>query len=304
MNVPVSILILTHDEEVNIRQALTSVCGWADEIFVVDSFSVDQTVAIAREMGATVVQNPWPGYAAQKNWALDRLPFRNEWVFILDADEYLSDELKQEIAELVASDGNGFDGFYVKWRLMFYGQWIRHSGWYPGWGLRFFRHRLGRYENRPVDEHIILNGKAGRCKNDIVHRDLHDMEYWITKHIRYAQLNADAYTQLEENQGAEQRIKPSLFGSQAQRRRFIKERIWRHLPARGVLYFIYLYVFRLGFLDGKKGLVFCMMHGIFEEFKVVMQWERRHMQDLNPATANAGLVVPSGLAREATSSQE
>ncbi len=280
MRVPLSVLILTKNEEINIGQALDSVCGWADQVFVVDSYSTDRTAEIARGMGAEVVQNPWRGYAAQKNWALENLNFHNEWVFVLDADEFLSGDLKRELEEILANGGYGYDGFYVKWRLIFYGQWIKHSGWYPGWGLRLFKHKLGRFENRPVDEHLILNGKAGECKNDIIHRDLHDMAYWIDKHIRYAQLNALAYSQLEQNEGADERIKPSLFGSQAQRRRFIKERVWRHLPARGVLYFLYLYVFRLGFLDGSKGLVFCMMHGIFEEFKVVMQWERKHLQEL------------------------
>ncbi|HEX6879599.1 MAG TPA: hypothetical protein VF135_04475, partial [Terriglobales bacterium] len=112
------------------------------------------------------------------------------------------------------------------------------------------------------------------------------------KHIRYAHLNAEAYSHLERQEGAEERIKPSLFGSQAQRRRFIKERIWRHLPARGLLYFVYLYVFRLGFLDGHKGLVFCMMHGIFEEFKVVMQWERKHLHEIGAQDGAQEIVKP------------
>jgi glycosyltransferase involved in cell wall biosynthesis len=280
MSVPLSVLIITGNEEINIRQALDNVCGWADQVFVVDSFSTDRTAEIAREMGAQVVQNPWPGYAAQRNWALDHLPFRNEWVFVLDADEYLSDELKLELAEILAEDGRGFDGFYVNRRFIFYGKWIRHCGWYPCWILRLFRYRLGRYENRPVDEHVLLNGKTSRCNHDLIHRDLHDMSYWITKHIRYAQLNALAYEQIENKKGAEGRIRPNLFGSQAERRRFIKEHVWRHLPARGFLFFLYLYVFRRGFLDGEKGRVFCQMHGIFEELKVAIQWEKNHLQDL------------------------
>jgi len=141
MKIPISVLILTRNEEVNIGQALENVCGWADQVFVVDSYSTDKTLDIARTMGAEIVQNPWHGYAAQKNWALDNLNFRNEWVFVLDADELLSDELKQEVAEIVAAGGRGYDGFYIKWRLIFYGQWIRHSGWYPGWGLRLFKHK-------------------------------------------------------------------------------------------------------------------------------------------------------------------
>lgn len=296
MSVPLSVLIITGNEEINIRQALDNVCGWADEVFVVDSFSTDRTVEIAREIGAQVVQNPWPGYAAQKNWALDHLPFRNEWVFMLDADEFLSDELKREIEALLASDGDGFDGFYIKWRLIFYGQWIRHCGWYPAWGLRFFRHRLGRYENRPVDEHIILNGKVGRCERDIIHRDLHDMAYWISKHVKYAQLNTAAYKQLERNEGADERIRPNLFGSQAERRRFLKERIFRHLPARAFLYFLYRYIFRLGFLDGKRGLVFCLMHAIFVEFRVVTEWEKMYLHELSYPAPGSRENVPADAA--------
>jgi len=98
MKIPISVLILTRNEEVNIGQALENVCGWADQVFVVDSYSTDKTLDIARTMGTEIVQNPWHGYAAQKNWALDNLNFRNEWVFVLDADELLSDELKQEVA--------------------------------------------------------------------------------------------------------------------------------------------------------------------------------------------------------------
>ncbi len=296
MSVPLSVLIITGNEEINIRQALDNVCGWADEVFVVDSFSTDRTVEIAQEMGAQVVQNPWPGYSAQKNWALDHLPFRNEWVFILDADEYLSDELKQEMSEILDVGGRGFDGFYIKRRFIFYGKWIRHCGWYPCWVLRFFRHRLGRFEERPVDEHVIVRGKVGECKHDIIHRDLHDMSYWIAKHIRYAQLNTLAEEQLDSNQGAAERIRPNLFGSQAERRRFIKERVFRHLPARALWYFLYLYIFRLGFLDGQKGLVFCLMHAIFVEFRVVMQWERMHLHELDycgPASREDAPEVPA-----------
>ena len=301
MSVPVSILIITGNEEVNIRQVLDNVCGWADEVFVVDSFSTDRTVAIAREMGATVVQQEWLGYAGQRNWALDTLPFRNEWVFILDADEYPSEELKAEIAEVLSADGRGLDGFYINRRLIFYGQWIRHCGWYPSWVLRLFRRHLGRYENRPVDEHVILNGAVGRCRNDLIHRDLHDMSYWIAKHIRYAHLNAIAYAQVERKEGADERIRPALFGTQAQRRRFIKERIWRHLPARGFLFFLYLYVFRLGFLDGEKGKVFCVMHGIFEEYKVVMHWEKKHLHTLGSTIVMREEDVPASSVEQRSS---
>lgn len=282
MSVPISVLIPTFNEEANIAQCLGSVLEWADEVFVVDSFSTDRTVEIAHEMGAKVVQHKFDGYAAQKNWALDTLPISNEWLLIVDADEYLTPEGRDEMATLASDNGNGCDGFLINRRFIFYGQWIRHCGWYPSWHLRFFRHRMGRYENRPVDEHVVLNGRIGKLKNDLIHRDCRDMDWWIAKHNRYATLSALAMQQLEEGAGAEQRIRPRFFGDHAERRRFLKERIWPHVPAKSFLFFLYLYIFRLGFLDGRKGLMFCTMHGVFQQMKAAKEWELREKHNLRP----------------------
>jgi glycosyltransferase involved in cell wall biosynthesis len=286
MSAPVSVLIPTFNEEPNIAQCLSSVLGWADEVFVVDSFSTDRTVAIAKEMGANVIQHKFEGYAEQKNWAMDTLPFRNEWLLILDADEYVTEDSRQEMAMIAAADGSGYDGYHINRRFIFYGKWIKHCGWYPSWHLRFFRHKLGRYENRPVDEHVILNGRAGHLKHDLMHRDCRDMTWWIAKHNRYATLNAIAYEQIQNKQHADERIRPRFFGNQVERRRFVKERIWRYLPFRSLLFFTYLYIFRWGFLDGRKGFVFCSMHGIFEQMKVVKQWELKEIQNLQPLITN------------------
>ena len=299
MSAPISVLIPTFNEEVNLAQCLSSIIGWADEIFVVDSYSTDRTVAIAKEMGATVVQHKFEGYAEQKNWAMDNLPFRNEWLLILDADEYVTAESRAEMERVARENGQGFDGFLINRRFIFYGKWIKHCGWYPSWHLRFFKHRLGRYENRPVDEHVILNGKVGKLKNDLMHRDCRDMNWWIAKHNRYATLNAIAYDQVERNENAEERVRPRFFGSQTERRRFLKERVWRHLPGRGPLLFLYLYVFRLGFLDGRKGLMFCAMHGIFEQMKVAKQWEVGELEHLRPA-----MDYPAGKSEQLSSTRE
>ncbi|HWR34485.1 MAG TPA: glycosyltransferase family 2 protein [Clostridia bacterium] len=301
MTARLTVLVPTFNEEVNLSQCLGSIMGWADQVFVVDSFSTDRTVEIARAMGATVVEHKFDGYADQKNWAMDTLPFRNEWLLILDADEYVTPELRDEIASLIAQDGNGCDGFYINRRFIFYDKWIKHCGWYPSWNLRLFRHALGRYESRPVDEHILLNGRTGFCQAEMIHRDLHDMTWWIAKHNHYASLNAIAYEQIERGESSESRIRPRLFGSQPERRRYLKENVWRHLPGRGLLYFVYMYFFCLGFLDGRMGFVFCAMHGIFEYFKVIKCWEAQHLDKLRPvqheairesapATANAGSV--------------
>ena len=150
MSAGVSVLVPTLDEELNLTECLRSV-EWADEVFVVDSFSRDRTVELARSSGATVVQHAFESYSRQKNWALDTLPFRNDWVLILDADERATSGLRCEIEATLRN--TDYAGFYVNRRFIFLGAWIRHAGWYPSWSLRLFRHRLGRYDDREVHEH-------------------------------------------------------------------------------------------------------------------------------------------------------
>jgi glycosyltransferase involved in cell wall biosynthesis len=271
----VSVLIPTFNEELNLPDCLDSVAGWSDDVYVVDSFSSDRTVEIAASSGVHVVQHRFEGYAQQKNWALETLPFKYEWVLIVDADERVSDELRDEIAEIIENDGKGYDGFYINRKLIFYGRWIRHCGWYPVWNLRLFKRQLGRYENRLKDEHIVLTGRAGYCKYDLIHEDLRDMTYWIAKHNGYSSKEAVEIYRAMKRQ-AETGLKPSPFGDSVRRKRFLKERLLPHLPARALVYFVYRYVVRLGFLDGREGLMFCVMHAIFEHFNVAKLWELKN----------------------------
>ena len=271
MSAPVSVLIPTYNEEIHLAACLASVAGWANEIFVVDSFSTDRTGEIAKSFGAQFVQHRFEGYARQKNWALDRLTFANEWVLILDADESLTPELREEISRILARD-SGPPGYFLNRRFIFHGKWIRHCGWYPSWNLRLFKHRLGRYEQRDVDEHLTFDGPIGYCCNDMIHADLRGIEAWIAKHNHYSSLNALIYKN-QLNGDSSGQMRGRILGSQGERKRLIKQTIWPHLPGRAAIYFLYLYVLRLGFLDGRHGFIFCMMHAIFEEFKTVKLWE-------------------------------
>ncbi|HWO30686.1 MAG TPA: glycosyltransferase family 2 protein, partial [Candidatus Acidoferrum sp.] len=246
----VSVLIPTFNEELNLPDCLGSIDGWAQDVWVVDSYSTDRTMQIARESGADVVQHVFEGYAQQKNWALENVPFRGEWVLILDADERVPPELAAEISGVVAADGNGYDGFYLNRKLIFYGKWIRHCGWYPSWNLRLFRRGRGRYEQREVHEHLLLDGKAGYCQNDLIHEDLRDMSFWIAKHNRYSSQEARELDRVRRGVSTAG-LQASFFKGSLERKRFIKERIWPHLPGRTFLSFLYWYFFRLGFLDGK-----------------------------------------------------
>lgn len=266
MSVPVSVLIPTLDEELNLPGCLASV-DWADEVFVVDSFSHDRTLEIARAHGARVVQHAFEGYSRQKNWALDNLPFQNEWVLIVDADERVMADLRSEIERVVTSGGAGCDGYYLNRRFIFLGAWIRHAGWYPSWNLRLFRHRLGRYDNREVHEHLVLDGRVGYLQADLLHDDQRGLEAFVARHNRYSTLEASARWKAQSKAPDRARLPVSLLASPVQRKRFLRERIWPSLPAKPVVLFTYMYLLRRGFLDGRAGVALCVFHA-FQEFMV------------------------------------
>src|SRR6266851_7689323 len=264
MTAPVSVLVPTLDEEVNLPECLRSL-AWADEIFVVDSFSRDRTVEIAREHGAQVVQHEFQSYSRQKNWALETLPFRNEWVLIVDADERVPAELQCEV-ESAVRDGR-CEGYYLNRRFIFLGHWIRHAGWYPSWNLRLFRHRLGRYDDREVHEHIVLNGTPGYLHADLLHEDRRGLDAFIARHNRYSTLEAAARFKAERDAPDRARLPLSLLASPVQRKRFLRERVWPSVPAKPLALFVYMYLLRRGFLDGRAGLALCVFHA-FQEFMV------------------------------------
>ena len=264
MKAPVSVLVPTLDEELNLPDCLDSV-RWADEVFVVDSFSHDRTVDIARERGAQVVQHPFESYSRQKNWALDTLPFRNEWVLILDADERVSPELQCEIQSTVTVADCA--GYYLNRRVIFLGTWIRHAGWYPNWNLRLFRHQLGRYDGREVHEHVVLNGPAGYLRHDLLHLDRRGLEAFVARHNRYSTLEAAARFKAERDAPDRARLPLSLLASPVQRKRLVRERVWPRIPTKPLALFVYMYVLRRGFLDGRAGLALCVFHA-FQEFMV------------------------------------
>src|SRR6476646_9277572 len=190
----VDVLIQTFNEEENLPHTLASLKGWVRHIFVVDSGSTDHTVEIATQYGATVVQHAWEGYAAQKNWALDNLPFESGWILILDADESVSDSLRAEIEGLVAKpiDSVREAGFYLNRVFIFMGRQIRHCGYFPSWNLRLFKRGKARYEDRMVHEHMIVAGPTGYLKHLLLHEDRRGLEHFFAKHNRYSTLEARA----------------------------------------------------------------------------------------------------------------
>jgi glycosyltransferase involved in cell wall biosynthesis len=278
----VAALITTCNEELNLPDCLASVRGWVKEIFVVDSFSADRTCEIARAAHAHVVQHEYAGPAAQKNWALDHLPITSDWVLILDADERVSLALRDEILRLVDGPGER-QGFYLNRLFIFYGRPIRHCGWHPSWVLRLFRRGAARYENRAVHEHMVVAGPVGFCGADLLHEDRRDLSHWLDKHNRYSSLEA---AEMVRARAGAARTAQSLHGAVAIKR-LVKERLWPYIPARSFLYFLYLYVLRLGFLDGAAGWRFCLMHASVEFWTSLKYWELRNHKHQAPPGAIA-----------------
>jgi glycosyltransferase involved in cell wall biosynthesis len=265
------------NEAQNLRRCLPAL-AWADEVFVVDSQSIDATAEVARENGATVVQFHFNGtYPKKKNWSLENLPLGNPWVLIVDADEVVVPELAEEIARRTAADEA--DGYYLNMKYYFLGRRIRHCGYAEAWNLRLFKHRLGRYEKMPVrpdavtgdneaHEHVELQGRARRLVHELDHHAYPTIAVWVEKHNRYACWEAEMFERFL-HESVPQTIG---FGKRLKRR---LKRVYLRLPFRFPLRFFYAYVLRLGFLDGMPGLVFCLLLSFYDFLAWANVYERR-----------------------------
>ncbi len=272
----IAIIILTYNEEANIAQALDSVCGWAEQVFVLDSLSTDQTIKIAENYDCKISQNPFENYAKQRNHALEQLPINTEWIFFLDADEWIPNDLKEEINQLITSNPEE-DGFYIKRRFIWMGQWIKR-GYYPTFILRLFRQGKARCEERAVNEHLIVGGKTGYLKCDFMHDDRKGVTDWIAKHNRFATLEGRELFRKNE----EELINVRFWGTQAERKRWLRFKVWNRLPPliRPFIYFFYRYILRGGFLDGRAAFVYHFLQGLWFPFLIDAKYLELKMQQV------------------------
>lgn len=273
-----SVLIPALNERRNIADCIASV-AWADDVVVVDSGSKDGTREIAEKAGARVVDFHWNGqFPKKKNWVLENVVWKHEWVLILDADERIMAELAIEIQQKLKNPSA--DGYYLNRRFIFLGQWIRHCGYYPSWNLRLFRHKLGRYEklhtgdtgsgDNEVHEHVVLQGEAAYLKNDMLHYAYPDIYTWMEKHNRYS--NWEAEVEMRGQADVE-----SAIGDELSRRRRMRQ-LMRRLPFRPTLRFCYSYFWKRGFLDGRAGYIFCRLLASYEMLNVFKAHEIRLKQ--------------------------
>lgn len=273
----VTVLIPVKNEELHLEQCLRSVVGWAARVVVVDSFSTDRTLEIAAsfaERGVELVQHAYAGPADQKNWALDQLELDTDWVLFLDADECVTPELAREIQERTSDPDNPVAGYFLNRRIIWMGRWIRRGGWFPNWNLRLFRRGRARYEERRVHEHMVVQGETAQLEHHLVHEDLRDVTHSIAKHNRYS--NAEAREYLALKQGARDEFASLFSRDPLARRRWIKTRLWARLPGKPLLYFLWCYGVRLGFLDGWVGLRYHLLHAAYKYFDELKTWELEH----------------------------
>ena len=265
--VPVSVIVITYNAGSDIVPCLESVSSWAGEIFIVDSFSTDDTVELARRYTANVVQHRFEGFAAQRNWALDNLPLSYEWVLFLDQDERVTPDLAKEIKQAVDSDST-IAGFYIKRRFMFMGRWLRHGGCYPLAVLRLFRRSLGRVVDAGLREYVVVDGEVGWLRHDMIHESVKSLGEWTAKHNRYADL--EAIEMLSEAGRQNLAIASKEHKLEGSTRLWLRHQVWDRLPilVRPLVLFTYRYVFRLGFLDGIPGLIYCFLHDLWYPFLI------------------------------------
>jgi glycosyltransferase involved in cell wall biosynthesis len=269
---PISVLVLTLDEELNLPRCLESL-RWCDDVVVLDSGSKDRTAAIAREFGARVIERPFDNWASHQNWALQSIDFRHPWLYYSDADEVVTPELRDEMIAIASASEQPHVGYRVRYKNYFLGRWIRHCGIYPTWVLRFYRPEKVRYE-RLVNPTASVDGSVGLLREHFLHFSFNKgLQAWFDKHNRYS--TAEAIETLRELRDG--RIDwAGLFDPRnpARRRVALKHLSFR-LPFRPLLRFLYMYVLKLGFLDGAAGFHYCALLSIYEYMIVLKAKELR-----------------------------
>ncbi|MEM9913774.1 MAG: glycosyltransferase family 2 protein [Planctomycetota bacterium] len=289
-SVGVTVLVSTKNEERDLPECLRRL-RWAEQVMVIDSGSTDATVPIAQAFGAEVLHFDYgklspTGWPKKRNWALDHAPLRHEWVLLMDADEHVVAKLARQIEAIVKGNAlpknpGGGKAFWINRRFIFHGRWVRYGGYYPAWNLRLFQHRLGRFEkltqqgdtrsgDMEVHEHIKLAdeaAEAGFLDHDLLHFEIADFSEWIEKHNRYSSWEAAV-----ARTGPLDGIQPRFLGTPQQRRRWLKHTA-RRLPCRPTLRFLYHFVLRQGFREGRLGLSLARLLAAYEAMTLAKTFE-------------------------------
>jgi len=263
---PVTVIVPARNEARNLPFCLESLRD-VGEVYVIDSQSTDTTADIARSYGAHVVQFRYQGgWPKKRQWAMESLPLAYDWILLVDADEALTPQITEEIRRAIQDPR--IDGYHIALRMYFLGRELQYSG-ATFYKLSLFRRGKGRYECRlkdqdtsmadmEVHEHVVVEGKTAKLRHPLLHRNVEPLSHCIRKHDEYSNWEARVWL---EGESTSQAMAPSFFGSQAQRRRWLRKKFFA-VPGSSLLFFLYKYIFRLGFLDGIPGLIYCVLQGM------------------------------------------
>lgn len=264
----IAAIILTFNEEQHISRCITSLKGTVDDIFVVDSFSTDNTVEIAKKLGVKVFQNSFVNQAVQFNWALENCNVKSDWILRVDADEYLRNKHNIDLSNYLSELSSNINGLLINRKIVFMNRPLLYGGWYPKFNLRLFKNGYGECENRWMDEHIVLSeGGIATVELELVDENLNNLSWWIQKHNNYSTREAmDFYLKKDRNT---RDVEPNLFGTEAEKKRWLKNK-YNTIPlfVRPFMNFIYRYFIMFGFLDGKSGFVWHVLQGFWYRFLV------------------------------------
>lgn len=268
-------IILTYNAEGQVEEAIASCADVADRLFVVDSGSTDGTVRLVRRLGCEVLLHPFETYALQRNWAQAQAGLApTDWVLHVDADERLSPELHDEIRAVTRTPRADVAGYLVRRVTYFWGAPIRYGHMNPSWHLRLFQAGAGRCEQKLYDQHFVCDGSTRRLKGCLLDVQPVDLDRWTSAHNRWSTLEAQ---QAGLSPDPDPQLRARLFGETRERKRWIREKIWSRLPlfVRPYLLFAYSYVLKLGFLDGRAGLVYHTLHAFWFRFLIDAKIEEK-----------------------------
>ena len=261
----ITAVILTMNEEKNIEKCILSINKFVDEIIIVDSGSSDNTIEIAKKYTNMIFFNKFIDYATQFNWALDNISIKNDWILRIDADERLNMELGNEITENIANCKDSITGFVLKQKIIFMGKWIKHGGAYPFKKLMVFRKGIGRIEQKRMDEHTVLSmGTSIELRHPGEHYDFKDLTHWISKHNWYATREMQDYFSKQSNTTINKKNSKMISRKRERKSLYYKFPLF----TRSYLLFLFRYFIKLGFLDGKEGLIFHYMQAYWYRFLV------------------------------------
>lgn len=269
----ITAIILTLNEEMHLARCLDNIQEVVDQIIVVDAYSNDATVEIAKQYKCIVLQNAWTNHGYQFNWALEQLGPDTDWVLRIDADEYLDASLKRAIFGLKNSNAKTISGAYFKRAICFQGKLIRFGGVGAIRVLRLFKYGDGTCETRWMDEHIIIKGMAIELPGTLVDDNLNTLSFWVEKHNRYADKEAFEILSLKylvtEVDLKKVSQNPTLYW-RSRIKRWINNHLYQKMPTgfRSFSYFLYRYLFCFGFLDGSKGFAFHFLQGFWYRYLV------------------------------------